>query len=194
MIWPEAHRAPWRFLALCLSSATLHRVFLGCSGGVCGHRAVGQRGWGKPKCFQVLMLQERAIELLGAPASWGVGGRPLACRPPAALGDGHTFLLSVWSRWPGTSHPCRLAASPPRGPGRLPDPVTRVRGAAGTTAPSAPQAPRLRTPGAWSPARAFPPPLPPPSRNWGAVTSSSGHSAAEPRFTMEQKQAAPLKL
>lgn len=54
----------------------------------------------------------------------GWGGSPWQV-PPAAWGDSHTFLLSVWSRWPGTSHPCRPAASPPRGPGRLLDPVRR---------------------------------------------------------------------
>jgi hypothetical protein len=78
-----------------------------------------------------------------------------------------------------------------RWPGPFQCHVVRVSCDAGTPPPGTAGA----TPRAWAGDLNFLPPLPQQSRKRGRpVTSSSGHSAAEPRFTMEQKQAAQIEL
>ena len=85
----------------------------------------------------------------------------------------------------------RTAAHPPKVPAPWAWPAHRTRDE-GRLCRRDPQPPRVRPPSAWP---RDPIPLPPQSRKKGRlVTSSSGHSAARPRFTMEQKQAAQVKL
>lgn len=141
----------------------------------------------KPKCFQVLMLQDQVNEILTAPASWGGDGGPPSQLPPLpALGDSHTFLLSVLSRWPG---PRNLTSMPPSSvPTFRAWPACQPRDA-GQLRCWDPLAQRVRQPSAWSPDLLFPPPLPPQSRNWGVSDVIIRALVSGPGFTMEQKQA-----
>ena len=89
-----------------------------------------------------------------------------------------------WPLAPRTTAPARY---PPRGLGRLTKHVTRVSCATGIHPHNHCEGDR--------PARGLWVRYPPPTiTEKGVVTSSSGHSAAGPRFTMEQKQAAQVEL
>lgn len=145
----------------------------------------------EPKCFQVRMLQNHVNEFLRAPASLEREKVPHSQLPPPAAGESHTFSLSARSRWLAlsTSHRCPPPHTKVPAPWAWPAHRTCNEG---QLCRRDPQPPRVRPPSAW---HRDPIPLPPQSRKKGRlVTSSSGHSAAGSRNTMEQKQAAQVKL
>ena len=144
----------------------------------------------EPKCFLAQVLQDHLNELLRAPAS-KIGERaptPTSPLPSQKIATPSPYRQGAggWPLAPRTTAPVRY---PPRGPGRLPPAhVTRGSCATGTPPPAnhcerAVRGLRIRHPSPHNP-----------GKGGEVVTSSSGHSAAGPRFTMEQKQAAQVKL
>ena len=142
----------------------------------------------EPKCFLAQVLHDHLNELLRAPAS-KIGERaptPNSPLPPQEIATPSPYRQGAggWPLAPRTTAPARY---PPRGLGRLTKHVTRVSCATGIHPHNHCEGDR--------PARGLWVRYPPPTiTEKGVVTSSSGHSAAGPRFTMEQKQSAQVEL
>lgn len=140
------------------------------------------------KYFLAQVLQDHLNELLRAPAS-KIGERaptPNSPLPPQEIATPSPYRQGAGG-WPLAPRATAPARYPPRGLGRLTKHVTRVSCATGIHPPNHCEHDRparglwVRCPSPHNPGK-------------GVVTSSSGHLAAGLLFTMEQKQAAQVKL